>query len=138
MRAARDAGRRGARPADADAPAGGSSRADGAGRDDRACRRKTLGDAVLRHGPSLPALEALDAIHDRIESPADKLLRTIEPWSSFFVLPIFALANAGVILSLDVFASHERLMLAIILGLVVGKPLGIMIAAALAVRSGSR
>ena len=93
-------------------------------------------DAVMRHGPSLPALEALDVIHDRIESPADKLLRNIEPWSSFFVLPIFALANAGVILSLDAFASHEQLMLAIILGLVVGKPLGIMIAAALAVFSG--
>jgi len=79
---------------------------------------KTREEGVLRHGPSLPALEALDAVHDRIESPADKLLRTIEPWSSFFVLPIFALANAGVILSLDSFESHERLMLAIILGLV--------------------
>jgi Na+:H+ antiporter, NhaA family len=97
---------------------------------------KSREETVLRHGPSQPALEALDAIHDRIESPADKLLRTIEPWSSFFVLPIFALANAGVILSLDAFVSHERLMLAIILGLVVGKPLGIMIAAALAVFTG--
>jgi NhaA family Na+:H+ antiporter len=97
---------------------------------------KTTEESVLRHGPSLPALEALDAVHDRIESPADKLLRTIEPWSSFFVLPIFALANAGVVLSSDAFASHERLMLAIILGLVVGKPLGIMTASALAVSSG--
>ena len=97
---------------------------------------KTTEEAVLRHGPSLPALEALDAIHDRIESPADKLLRTIEPWSSFFVLPIFALANAGVVLSLDAFASHGQLMMAIIMGLVVGKPLGIMVAATLAVYSG--
>jgi NhaA family Na+:H+ antiporter len=97
---------------------------------------KTTEESVMRHGPSQPALEALDAIHDRIESPADKLLRTIEPWSSFFVLPIFALANAGVVLSLDAFESHADLMLAIGLGLVVGKPLGIMAAAALAVRSG--
>ena len=97
---------------------------------------KSREEAVLRHGPSLPALEALDAVHDRIESPADKLLRTIEPWSSFFVLPIFALANAGVILSLDAFASHEQLMLAIVLGLVVGKPVGIMLAAGLAVFTG--
>jgi len=97
---------------------------------------KTSAESVMRHGPSQPALEALDAIYDRIESPADKLLRTIEPWSSFFVLPIFALANAGVELSLDVFATHEELVLAIILGLVVGKPLGIMAAAAIAVASG--
>src|SRR5690606_7514463 len=33
------------------------------------------GGGVLRHGPSLPALRALDSIHDRLESPADRLLR---------------------------------------------------------------
>ena len=58
-------------------------------------------EAVMRHGPSEPALRALDAIHDRIESPADKLLRSTEPWSSYGVLPLFALANAGVALSLS-------------------------------------
>ena len=95
---------------------------------------KRAGEALMRHGPSEPALRALDAIHGRMESPADKLLRSIEPWSSFCVLPIFALANAGVILSLDVFHGHSRLMLAIILGLIVGKPLGIFAASWLAVR----
>lgn len=93
-------------------------------------------DAVMRHGPSEPALRALDAIHDRIESPADKLLRSIEPWSSYVVLPIFALANAGVVWSLDVFEGHGRLMLGIILGLVLGKPIGIVLASRLGVLSG--
>lgn len=94
------------------------------------------GEAVLRHGPSEPALRALDAIHDRIESPADKLLRHLEPWSSYFVLPIFALANAGVALSMDVFATHSTLMIAIILGLFIGKPLGIVAFAYAAVKFG--
>lgn len=94
------------------------------------------GDAVMRHGPSEPALRALDAIHDRIESPADKLLRSMEPWSSYLVLPIFALANAGVVWSSDVMEGHGRLMLAIVLGLVLGKPIGILVAAKLAVLSG--
>ncbi len=89
---------------------------------------------VMHHGPSTPAMEALDTIYKRMESPADKLLRVVEPWSSYVVLPVFALANAGVMLSMDVFAGHERLMIAIILGLVVGKPLGIVGAAWLAVR----
>lgn len=80
------------------------------------------GDALMRHGPSEPAMRALDAIHDRVESPTDKLLRSMEPWSSYVVLPIFALANAGVIMSLSVFQTHGSLMLAIILGLVIGKP----------------
>ncbi len=97
---------------------------------------KRSGKAIMHHGLSEPALEALDAIHDRIESPANKVLRSIEPWSSYLILPIFALANAGVILSPDIVNGHGSLMLAIILGLVIGKPVGIMLAARLAVHFG--
>jgi NhaA family Na+:H+ antiporter len=81
-------------------------------------------------------MRALDAIHARIESPADKLLRSVEPWSSYVVLPIFALANAGIAWSPGVFDGHGRLISAITLGLVLGKPIGIVLAAWLAVRSG--
>lgn len=91
---------------------------------------------AMRSGPSEPALRELDTIHARIESPADKLLRSVEPWSSYVVLPIFALANAGVAWSSDVFQENGRLMVAITLGLVVGKSIGIVAAAWLAVGSG--
>jgi Na+:H+ antiporter, NhaA family len=91
------------------------------------------GGEVLRHGPSVPALRALDAIHDRLESPADRLLRHAGARSSYLVLPLFALANAGVALSPDVFSGHQPLLLAIVLGLTVGKPLGLVAASALAV-----
>ncbi|HMN43109.1 MAG TPA: Na+/H+ antiporter NhaA [Povalibacter sp.] len=94
------------------------------------------GDEVLRNGPSLPALRALDAIHDRIESPADRVLRHVAPSSSYFVLPLFALANAGVVISGGVFAGHEPLMLAIFCGLVIGKPLGMTLFCLLAVGCG--
>jgi NhaA family Na+:H+ antiporter len=95
---------------------------------------RRAGERILRHGPSEPTLRALDAIHDRIESPAAKLLRSVEPWSSYLVLPLFALANAGLAWSATVLAGHERLMFAIVLGLVLGKPAGMVVAAALAVR----
>ena len=88
---------------------------------------------ALKHGPFAPALRALDAIHDRIESPADRLLRNAGARSSYLVLPRFALANVGVALRLDAFSGRERLMAAIVAGLVVGKPLGILLASALAV-----
>jgi len=94
------------------------------------------GGEQLRQGPSVPALRALDAIHDRLESPADRLLRNAGPRSSYLVLPIFALANAGVAITTDVLSGHEPLLLAITLGLVIGKPLGFMAASALAVRTG--
>jgi NhaA family Na+:H+ antiporter len=73
----------------------------------------------FRHGPSAPALQALDAIHDRLESPADRMLRNLAPRSSYVVLPIFALANAGVAIGMDVFSQHEGLVLAIVAGLAI-------------------
>src|ERR1043165_668499 len=93
-------------------------------------------DEAMRPGPPEPALRSLHTIHSRIESPADKLLRSVEPWSSYVVLPIFALANAGVAWSTDVFQQNGRLMVAVTLGLVAGKSIGIVTAAWLAVRSG--
>ena len=81
-------------------------------------------------------MRMLDAIHERIESPAAKLLRSVEPWSSYVVLPLFALANAGVVLDTAVFQGDLQLMLAVFLGLVVGKPVGIFSGAWLAARTG--
>ena len=89
--------------------------------------------AVLRHGPSAPSLQALDAIHDRLESPADRMLRTVSLRSSYVVLPLFALANAGVAWRPGVLSGHEPLVLAILVGLIVGKPIGLVAASALAV-----
>ncbi|MGH7006082.1 MAG: Na+/H+ antiporter NhaA, partial [Alphaproteobacteria bacterium] len=91
------------------------------------------GGEALRHGPSAPALRALDAIHDRLESPAARMLRHVAPRSSYAVLPVFALANAGVAVSTDVLAGREPLIFAIMTGLVIGKPLGMVLAAAVAV-----
>lgn len=91
---------------------------------------------AMRSGPSEPALTALDAIHARIDSPADRLLRSVEPWSSYVVLPVFALANAGVTWSSEVFRGNGRLICAIAVGLVVGKSVGIVTASWFAVRSG--
>ena len=91
---------------------------------------------VLHAGPSLPALRLLDAIHDRLESPADRLLRHAGARASYLVLPVFALANAGVALTPTVVEGRGSLILAIAAGLVVGKPLGLVALSALAVRLG--
>ncbi|WP_097067134.1 Na+/H+ antiporter NhaA [Nitrosovibrio sp. Nv4] len=91
------------------------------------------GKEVLRYGPSEPALEALDAIHDRLESPADRMLRHVAPRSSFLVLPVFALANAGVVMDTSLFSNHAPLMASTAAALVIGKPLGFIAAAAMAV-----
>lgn len=95
------------------------------------------GSEVLRRGPSEPTLQALDAIHERLESPAARTLRHFGPRSSYVVLPLFALANAGVAISGDVLEGRGRLLAAIAVGLAVGKPLGMTLVGWLAVKLGA-
>ena len=71
------------------------------------------------------------------EGPLESLENRLDPWVSFFILPIFAFANAGV--SLAGISAAEVLSpipLGIALGLLIGKPLGIYAFARTAIRSG--
>jgi NhaA family Na+:H+ antiporter len=72
------------------------------------------------------------------EAPLDRLERMLHPWSTFLVIPLFALANAGLSLSADVLADAIRspIAIGIVLGLVVGKTVGISSFAWFAVRLG--
>ncbi len=67
-----------------------------------------------------------------------RLISLLSPWTGFIIVPLFALANAGVLLTGDVLSSavSNRVMWGVIVGLVVGKPLGITLFAWLAVRFG--
>ena len=67
-----------------------------------------------------------------------RVQHALHPWTSYVVIPVFALANAGVSLSGDALADAlgSRITIGIVLGLVVGKPLGITVAAWLAMRLG--
>ena len=94
------------------------------------------GPVEMRHMLSTRALRAIDAIHDRLESPADRLLRYVEVRSSYIVLPIFAFANAGVTLAPGLLNGRGALVTAIVAGLVVGKPVGIFAVSYLAVKAG--
>jgi Na+/H+ antiporter NhaA len=69
-------------------------------------------------------------------SPNERLQHALHPWTSLVIIPLFALANAGLHLSVDLVGSAlgSSLVLGIILGLVVGKTLGIPIGAWLATR----
>jgi Na+:H+ antiporter, NhaA family len=71
-------------------------------------------------------------------SPAERLAHLLHPWSSFVVLPIFALANAGLVLSLEDLgdAVTSPVALGVVFGLVAGKIVGITAATLLARRTG--
>lgn len=72
------------------------------------------------------------------ESPCVRLEHMLQPWSAGLAVPVFALFAAGIPVSVDVFGAlfTDRLALAVLAGLVVGKLVGIAGAALLAVRFG--
>ncbi|MEQ8834226.1 MAG: Na+/H+ antiporter NhaA [Miltoncostaeaceae bacterium] len=72
------------------------------------------------------------------QPPLDRIEHALHPWSSFVVLPIFALANAGIVLSGEAIeaATETRVALGIVMGLVLGKMLGLTLGAFIAVRLG--
>ena len=66
--------------------------------------------------------------------PLERLEGALHPWVSFAIMPIFAFANAGVPIQGGAFA--EPVALAVVVGLVVGKPAGVLLLSWLAVRAG--
>ena len=68
--------------------------------------------------------------------PVDRIEHNLHPWVSFGVVPLFALANAGVTISGDTVsdAASSPIALGVALGLLIGKPLGIVLATFIAVR----
>ena len=83
------------------------------------------------------AAQTLEVIAERIQTPLQRLERSLNPWVAYLIVPVFALANAGVDLSGDLLeALTLPVSLGIILGLLLGKSLGITLFSWLAVKIG--
>ncbi len=83
------------------------------------------------------ALRHYDHLRREALSPAESLIELLHPWVAFAIMPLFALANAGVAVSqqpLD--PAMWTVMGAVGLGLVLGKPLGIGLAVAMMIKLG--
>ncbi len=80
----------------------------------------------------------LAALSREAISPVSRIEHALHPWTSMLVVPLFALANAGIALDRGALgaAAGEAVTVGVILGLVVGKVTGLLAGAALAVRLG--
>lgn len=74
----------------------------------------------------------MSAIHEagkeltKVQNPLLRLEHILQPLCAFIIMPLFAFANAGVDISANVSFDIDNIMLGIMLGLIVGKPIGIL------------
>ena len=101
-----------------------------------AVAREWAGDLSDDPGPA--ELAAMTRLAATSVSPAERVEHLLHPWTSFVVVPLFALANAGVAIRSDSFDATGATAVAggVALGLVVGKAVGVTAATWLAVRTG--
>ena len=87
------------------------------------------GYTILLNKTHLNAVQNIEQACHEVETPLQRLEYAIHSWVSYLILPLFALANAGVVLKGISFTESimHPVALGIMAGLVVGKPVGIML-----------
>jgi Na+:H+ antiporter, NhaA family len=87
---------------------------------------------------SVKHVRSSEALARSSVSVVEWLEHVLHPWTSYVIVPVFALANTGVEVSADVLSDAVRSPVAwgILVGLMAGKPIGIALASVLSTRSG--
>ncbi|MCT7637947.1 Na+/H+ antiporter NhaA [Aliarcobacter butzleri] len=63
--------------------------------------------------------------HLSVDNPLVKLEHALHNFSAFIIMPLFAFANAGVIIDFSNVIEHQLIVLGVAIGLIIGKPIGI-------------
>lgn len=73
---------------------------------------------------------------ERLRDPGSQVEHGLQHWSNYLILPLFAFFNTGILLTGASFSIGESQNLGVILGLVIGKPVGIFVLSWLFVKTG--
>jgi NhaA family Na+:H+ antiporter len=93
------------------------------------------GPNVLANEERQNIVQTLESTCVKVLTPLQRFEHSLNPWVSFFIMPVFALANAGVPLQEDFFESLvNEVSIGIIAGLFIGKQIGIFFFSWLAVK----
>ena len=79
---------------------------------------------ILNHH-QIDALENIAYGYDRVQNPLVKLEHQLHGFSAFFIMPLFAFSNAGVLIDFGSVSAHLAIVLGVVFGLILGKPAGI-------------
>jgi len=98
---------------------------------------RTVGGEDASTSEHHAALWELEDATEQAQAPMVRMEHALHPWVFFLIVPLFALANAGVRLDLDIASMvNQPITVGVILGLVIGKQVGITLGAAAVVRAG--
>jgi NhaA family Na+:H+ antiporter len=102
------------------------------------CQEQSCGHTILLNRDHLDAVRDLEVTCQEVETPLQRMENGLYPMVTFLILPLFALANAGLRISdQNIFSALSHpVALGITLGLFVGKPLGILAFSYLGVKAG--
>lgn len=83
------------------------------------------------------AVQSLELACHYAQSPMQRLETNLHSWVMFLVMPVFAIANAGIVFNQSLFADAlNPVTLGVFFGLAIGKPLGITLFSWVAVKAG--
>ncbi|RXK00009.1 Na+/H+ antiporter NhaA [Arcobacter sp. CECT 8989] len=80
---------------------------------------------VLNHH-QIDALETIGYGYDKVQNPLVRLEHNLHGLSAFFIMPLFAFSNAGVLIDFSTVHANLAIVLGVVIGLVIGKPVGIL------------
>ena len=80
---------------------------------------------ILNHH-QIDALEDIAYNYDKVQNPLVKLEHQLHGLSAFVIMPLFAFSNAGVVLDFGAVSQNMMIVLGVVFGLVLGKPIGIV------------
>ena len=87
---------------------------------------KNIDEIPILNHHQIDALENIAYGYEKVQNPLVKLEHQLHGLSAFLIMPLFAFANAGVAIDFSGVSSHLMVVLGVIFGLVIGKPIGIV------------
>lgn len=83
-------------------------------------------DIPILNNHQIHNLETIAYGYDKVQNPLVRLEHDLHGLSAFFIMPLFAFSNAGVIIDFTTVEANIMIVLGVVLGLLIGKPIGIL------------
>ena len=86
---------------------------------------KNIDEIPILNHHQVDALENIAYGYDKVQNPLVRLEHNLHGLSAFFIMPLFAFSNAGVLIDFSTISANLMIVLGVVFGLVIGKPIGI-------------